>query len=188
MGGCALFGRPPEEELSLARQSADSARLMEVLLSVRAEPTAAMRPELEQILEKEAAPTARAAAADALGNLGSPDSVPQLRAAAREDSHWIVRKRAARALAGILGSGARQDLEFLLNNDPVARVRVAAVELAARHLPSDDAVAVLLEALADRADEVRLRAHIELSKLTGHSPPPDYEHWKAALEAGEEAP
>ena len=188
MGGCALFGPSPEEKLHQARQGADSAGLREVLLRVGSKPTAAMRPDLEQVLSQHADPTVRAAAADALGSLGSADSVPELRAAARQDGHWIVRKRAARALARILGDGAREDLEFLLKNDADGRVRTEAVELAAEHLPFEDAVPVLVEALNDRADEVRLRAHVALKELTGQSLPPNYEQWKEALEAARGAP
>lgn len=187
-GGCALFGRSPEERLRLAREGGDSARLREVLLQVQSGPTSAMRSDLEQVLGTEADPTVRAAAADALGKLGSPDSIPQLRAAARQDGHWIVRKRAGRALARILGSDARGDLEFLLRNDPEPRVRAAAVELVAARLPLQDAVPMLVEALRDKADEVRLRAHVALRELTGQSLPPKHEQWKAALQTGQEAP
>jgi len=181
-GGCALFRPSAEERLRSAMLKEDPAERRESLIELEGELTAAMRPGLEQMMKRDADPTVRALAAEWLGELGSPLSVAELRASARTDSHWMVRGRAARSLARILKDEARDDLKFILENDPGPRVRVEAVKLAASWLPFDTASPLLLAALQkDGANEVRLQAHLELKRLTGQSLPPDYESWEGYL-------
>jgi len=119
----------------------------------------------------------RAAAADLLGQLGRPEAVPQLRAAAQADAQWLVRVQALAALVAILDEAAGDDLRHTLQHDPDPQVRVKAVQLAGSRSRSADLTELLLEALKDRDAAVRVEACLCLQRLTGKSHPPDFLTW-----------
>lgn len=179
LGGCALFGPGPEEELREVAAGTDHEEKRELLQEI--EPTPAMFPTLAGMLKREPDPTVRAMAAQAIGELQWPEAVDELRDAVRKDPHWIVRQRALAALGKIIDGEMRDDLEYVLRNEPDQRVRVEAVRLAAEWLPPDAASEMLLSALQDDAAAVRLRAASELQKMTDQALPPRYEPWEDYL-------
>ena len=179
MGGCGMLGgRTHEERILAALRSEDRADGRKTLLDLEGQATPAVREAVERILATDMEPRTRAIAADALGRSGMQECAAELRQSAREDSHWIVRVRALRALVQILGSRAAEDLEFSLKNDPDPTVRVEAVKLAAPVLPEREAARLIVEGLKDRAQEVKLAAWLELENLTGQEiSPNDYDRW-----------
>ena len=181
-GGCALFPRSAENRLSVARRSENGSERREALAELKGSAGPKMQRSLEQILETDVDATVRAAAADVLGALALEESVEALRSSARLDVHWLVRKRSARALVGVLGRNGAADVEFILTKDDDDRVRAEAVALAAEHLDLKDALRLLLEALEDEERLVRLKARHELQALTGKPLPADHERWQQYLQ------
>lgn len=179
--GCGLVPRSGRALLRKARTAPDPEQRRRALLELRGRLQPQMREDLEAVLANELDPATRAVAADHLGELGDPAAATELRRSVRADSYWVVRKRALGALAEVLGSEVRVDLEYALENEPNARVRARAVVLAPQYLPEREAVEMLTRALEDSTPVVRLRAANRLAALTGMSAPPQAESWREML-------
>jgi HEAT repeat protein len=180
--GCAAF-RSPKTLMDRARNAPTLSQRRQALTELRGRVDPSMRADLEAVMARELDPASRAIAADLLGEIGDPASAPELRQSARADTSWAVRKRALEALAKVQGAKSADDLRYALANDPDPEVRQEAVLLAAHNLPAAQAQPLLLDALSDRADVVRLQADAMLSRLTGLSAAPNAGSWKAALQA-----
>ncbi len=184
MSGCGSL-----KKRTAALRSADPVKRQKTLIALKelaagdkGISSADLHKAVEHILATDVDPSARALAADVLGELALPAHAEQLSLSLRQDSQWIVRRRAARALVKIKGSEAAQDIALCLKNDPHPFVRVEAIELAASALEPKRAAELILEGLKDEALEVRLAAYLTLKDLTGlQVPTEDYELWQVAL-------
>ena len=184
LSGCGLFGPSWEQRKVAQLQSPRAEKRIDALFDVRHRATPAMRGALEQVLSTDVNLTARALAAEALGNLGMRSSVEQLRLSARRDTSWVVRRRALRALARVLGNDAPPDLAYTLERDPYGGVRVAAVDLAAQLGSEGSRNELLLKALQDQDNAVRINAYMHLKRLTGLDiPPGSHEKWRREIAA-----
>jgi HEAT repeat protein len=122
-------------------------------------------------LEDDLDPTVREALATAYGEINSPDTVPWLGVAAREDSDKHV-KEAATAALGAIGANAGLEtlLELISNGPPGVRRRA----IAAITVYDDDRVEpAIRRAALDRNPGVREAAEMVVGKqLTGTSHQP----------------
>jgi HEAT repeat protein len=181
--GCAVFGPGGPKSNLEGLKSPEPKHRIKALSGLEGQVTPQMRMPLENILQEDVSPTARAMAADALGELGAKESVKELRLSARRDGSWVVRRRSLEALVQIQGQQVREDLEYTLKNEANETVRAEAVKLAAQHLGGQARTDVLLLGLRDESEVVRLTAHEKLSRITGEDiPPGDHPRWKEALQ------
>lgn len=181
--GCAVFGPGGPKSNLEGLKSPEPNHRIKTLSRLEGQVTPQMRVPLEGILQEDVSPTARAMAADALGELGVTESVEKLRLSARRDGSWVVRRRSLRALGEVLGQQVQEDLEYALNNEANETVRAEAVKLAAQHLEGQARTDVLLLGLRDESEVVRLTAHEKLSRITGQNiPPGDYPRWEEAVQ------
>jgi HEAT repeat protein len=181
--GCGIFPTSTQKLIQTAMTDPSPQERGEALAALKGRTQPGMRQDLEAILARELDPASRALAADLLGEIGDPASVPELRASARTDTRGVVRERALEALGKVLGPDALDDIQYALRNDPEPDVRAGAAALALQCLRPEDARSLLLEALGDRAAVVRLQASAMLAKLTGLNVAPDAESWRKALQA-----
>lgn len=183
VNGCGMFGPSREQRVIQGLQSRKETRRMKTLTRLKHDITPSMRKPLENVLETAINPTARALAADRLGQLGSSESAPALRLSSRRDSSWVVRRRALRALGKVVGNEISDDLRHTLKRDSRATVRVEAVSVASEQLNGAALKKILLAALQDESPVVRIAAQQKLVEITGKSfPPSDYEQWEKAVE------
>jgi hypothetical protein len=182
--GCTASSARRDELLTAMRIGKSPEARQEALLELRDYARPWMRQDFEAVLAYELDPTTRALAAQVLGELGDLAAADALRASARRDSVWVVRRRALVALTELLGSHASDDLEYVLQTERQPEVVVTALELAHEHMAEEDLAGLtdlLLAALAHRSPAVRLRAGTLLHDLTGLSAAPRPDAWRRAL-------
>lgn len=165
-----------------ALRSRDAEKRIEALSAIEGRVTPAMLDPLVGILRSDMNPMVRALAADRLGTLGAEEALEELRESAERDKSWVVKRRALRALADILGEGVERDLQGTLNDESNETVRAEAVKLAAEQLSGDSRNELLLQALRDESRSVRVLAQVRLREITGKDyAPEEYSRWEEAL-------
>lgn len=184
MAGCQQVGRGRRvEKMQHRLESGAAAERIEVLKRIRRNPPANLRPALEYILAEDSRHhVARSLAAEALGNLGDPNSTERLRRALERDIDRLVRKKALIALVDIHGEAAEEDLSYAVKKDPAPLVRITALDLAVLNLEQRESLGLLKEAVDDQAEVVRLAAYDHLRDLTDLDLPPDARtRWREEL-------
>ncbi len=146
---------------------------IKVLEDIKDDPAAGLRIALESVLAADRNHMVRALAAEALGNLGDPESVERIRFALRRDIQPIVRKYSLIALAKIRDEAVKEDVVRTVQIDDAPLVKITALDLAVAILDYKQKIQILQSAIDDEAEIVRLVAYNHLIELTGLDIPPD---------------
>ncbi|MFP4027838.1 MAG: HEAT repeat domain-containing protein [Candidatus Brocadiia bacterium] len=153
------------------------------LNKLRLDPYPELREAIEGRLVRDTDVKARAMAAEALGNLGSTESLDKLRLLARRDISWVVRKQALAAIVKIEGPEAENLIRYAIARDSSPQVRIEALQQAHRVLPGEKGAEVFLMGLKDQNEAVKLTAHRLLENATDKKIPPEHvRRWEKALE------
>jgi len=163
----AADGKHRQELIYLALQDEDARVLSEAINAVQVGAAPEVVARLEQLLGQSRDPQVREAAANALGKVGSADSVPAL-LAALDDKAENVRWFAIEGLRKLRATQAVPRISEMVQTDPSARVReIAATALGELGQPA--AVPALRKALDDSNERVRQKAVSALLALAAEN-------------------